>query len=78
MDKTASISVLQFEYERYGFHIFLQVHKTFKHYYTEETMRYVQLDYMNHHGARTIFKVLNEAEFEALYNARIKEPDDET
>lgn len=78
MDKTTSIAILQFEFEEYGHPVFLQVHKTFKHYYTEETMRCVQLDYMDvQRKAVTVFAVLNETEFRECYDKRIKEDGNE-
>ena len=69
--------ILQFEYmDAPGFRVFLKVHNTFKHHYTGETMRYVQFDYLYGDEAVTEFGVLNEADFKASYEARVK--DDET
>ena len=74
MDKKTSMCILQFEYDDHGHNVFLQVHKTFEHYYTEETMRCVQLDWMDsEHNAVTLFTVLNEKEFDECYGHRIYE-----
>lgn len=73
MDKASHI--LQFEYfDAPGFKVFLKVHATFKHHYTGETMRYVQFDYLDRGDtAVTAFGIVNEAEFQAFYNARVDE-----
>ena len=69
--------ILQFEYmDAPGFRVFLKVHNTFKHHYTGETMRYVQFDYLECDEAVSAFGVINEAEFQSFYEARIT--DDET
>lgn len=73
--------ILQFEYfdDYYGHNVFLKVHATFKHHYTDETMRYVQWDYMLDGEACSRFGVINKAEFMEFYKRRInKESDDET
>ena len=73
------LHILQFEYAVPGAVIFLRVHNTFKHYYTGETMRYVQQDWVDNYGAsKTRFVVMDETAFELAYDSRIKEPDDET
>ena len=72
------LHILQFEYQTHGMKVFVQVHNTFKHHYTGETMRYVQLDWMDRGSAVTTFETFNEAEFKRMYEARVKEPDDET
>lgn len=67
--------ILQFEFfdEYYERHVFLKVHNTFKHHYTGETMRYVQCDYVVDGDAFSYFGVVNEAEFQACYEARVED-----
>lgn len=66
--------ILQFEYEDIsGLRAFLKVHNTFKHHYTGETMRCVQIDYIFDDEADSFFCIMNQAEFEAYYSRRIEE-----
>lgn len=70
------LHILQFECDDdilIGTRAFLRVHNKFKHHYTGETMRCVQIDYMDDGEANTFFTVMNEADFEAYYERRIKE-----
>lgn len=66
--------ILQFEYKDIsGQRVFLKVHNTFEHYYTKETMRLVQFDYIEDGETRSGFGIVNEAEFLAFYESRVED-----
>lgn len=67
--------ILQFEYmDISGQPVFLKVHSTFEHYYTGETMRFVQWDFIRNDGsADSEFGVVNEDVFRAFYDARVED-----
>lgn len=63
--------ILQFEYKDINGHlVFLKVHNTFKHHYTGETMRCVQLDWIIDGWAQSFFGTINEATFMKYYERR--------